>query len=123
MACIPSDDCLEEDFGIVPVESLSCGTPVIAYGKGGVTESVIDGKHGVLFEYQHEESLIDAIERFESKSEFGTFVPSDLHARSLEFSSERLVGMVRETVEQWLQLDTPTKPKEPSVSEKIATSG
>jgi len=55
----------EEDFGIVPVEAQGCGTPVIAYGKGGVLETVIDGKTGVFF-YEHTpQALMDAVARFE----------------------------------------------------------
>lgn len=39
----------EEDFGLVPVEAMSSGTPVIAYGVGGATETIIDGKTGIFF--------------------------------------------------------------------------
>ncbi|SDS06473.1 Glycosyltransferase involved in cell wall bisynthesis [Halopseudomonas litoralis] len=56
----------EEDFGITPVEAMACGTPVIAYGKGGALETVIDGKTGFFFPEQTSESLIQAIERFEN---------------------------------------------------------
>lgn len=56
----------EEDFGIVPVEAQAAGTPVIAYGVGGATETVIDGETGVLFTEQTADSLAAAIERFES---------------------------------------------------------
>jgi len=101
----------EEDFGIVPVEALSCGTPVIAYGKGGVTESVIDGKHGVLFDHQTEDSLIDAIERFESKSGFGAFSPVELHERSLEFSNAKFTESIKTTVAGWLSQGN-TRPSE-----------
>jgi len=54
----------EEDFGIVPVEAMAAGKPVIAYRKGGVTESVLDGKTGLFFDEQTVESLTVAIRRF-----------------------------------------------------------
>ncbi len=54
-----------EDFGIVPIEALSCGTPVIAYGVGGILDSVHHDKQGVLFSEQTRESIIQAIEDFE----------------------------------------------------------
>lgn len=56
----------EEDFGIVPVEVQACGRPVIAYGKGGAKETVLDGVTGVHFGEQTEKSLVEAIKRFES---------------------------------------------------------
>ncbi len=40
----------EEDFGIVPLEAQACGTPVVAYGKGGALESVVGGKTGMFFD-------------------------------------------------------------------------
>jgi glycosyltransferase involved in cell wall biosynthesis len=55
----------EEDFGIVPVEAQAAGVPVIAYGVGGATETVVDGRTGVLFAEQTQRSLVEAIERFE----------------------------------------------------------
>lgn len=57
----------EEDAGIVPLESMACGRPVIAYGKGGVLESIIDGKTGVLFKEQSVPSLSAAIKIFQKK--------------------------------------------------------
>jgi glycosyltransferase involved in cell wall biosynthesis len=56
----------EEDFGIVPVEAMASGRPVIAYGRGGALDTVIDGETGLLFPRQDVESLIDAVERFEA---------------------------------------------------------
>jgi glycosyltransferase involved in cell wall biosynthesis len=56
----------EEDFGLVPIEAMAMGTPVIAYGKWGATETVVDGTTGVFFSPQTPESLNDAIERFEN---------------------------------------------------------
>ncbi len=55
----------EEDFGIVPVEAQAAGVPVIAYGRGGAAETVIDGRTGVLFEEQSARALAGAITRFE----------------------------------------------------------
>ncbi len=55
----------EEDFGIVPVEAQAAGVPVIAYRVGGASESVLDGRTGVLFDEQSAPALAQAIERFE----------------------------------------------------------
>jgi len=57
----------EEDFGIVPVEAQAAGVPVIAYGRGGVRDTVVDGETGVLFGEQTVEALCAAIERFETR--------------------------------------------------------
>ncbi len=55
-----------EDFGIVPIEAMSCGTPVIALNDGGTAETVIDGVNGVHFENQSVVDIVNAVERFES---------------------------------------------------------
>lgn len=54
----------EEDFGIVPIEAMACGTPVIAFGKGGATESIVEGKTGLFFHKQSPEAINEAIELF-----------------------------------------------------------
>lgn len=56
----------EEDFGIVPLEAMAAGTPVIAFNGGGAPEYVIDGQTGVLFDEQKPASLVRAVRRFES---------------------------------------------------------
>ncbi len=58
----PSED---EDFGILPVEAMASGTPVIAYHSGGVIETVIEKKTGLFFHSLSASSLIDAIQKFE----------------------------------------------------------
>ena len=55
----------EEDFGITPVEAQAAGAPVIAFGRGGVAETVVHGKTGVLFSEQTVESLVQAVKSFE----------------------------------------------------------
>lgn len=58
----------EEDFGITSLEAQCFGTPVIAFGKGGSLDTVLDGKTGVLFNDQTKQSLIDTIKRFDTIS-------------------------------------------------------
>lgn len=63
----------EEDFGIIPVEAQACGTPVIAFGKGGALETVLDGETGLFFYEQTEEAICDAVFRFEKDFQFDAF--------------------------------------------------
>ncbi|MDB9525800.1 glycosyltransferase family 4 protein [Oscillatoria sp. CS-180] len=58
----------EEDFGITPVEAQAAGAPVIAYGRGGVTETVLDRKTGLLFTDQTVEAMVSAIKSFATSS-------------------------------------------------------
>ena len=74
-----------EDAGIVPLEAQACGTPVIAYGKGGVLDTVKDGVTGVYFNEQSIASLSDAITRFEQMQ----LDPAEIRAHAEQFSSQR----------------------------------
>ncbi|WP_425033604.1 glycosyltransferase [Pelagibacterium sp.] len=83
----------EEDFGIVPVEVMASGRPVIAYGRGGATETVHDGETGLLFEDQSVEGLLDAVERFE-RSGLADADPYAIAAHTDRFSEQNfLAGM------------------------------
>ncbi len=81
----------EEDFGITPVEAQACGTPVIAYGRGGVRESVIsldsDRPTGVFFKSQTVESIREAIYEFENLGD--RISPIDCRENAMRFSTER----------------------------------
>jgi len=74
----------EEDFGIVPVECMASGRPVIAYGRGGATETVVDGVTGLFFEEQSTEAIAAAPERFEAAQ----FDPAVIAAHARRFSSD-----------------------------------
>jgi glycosyltransferase involved in cell wall biosynthesis len=86
----------EEDLGLSPIEAQACGTPVIAFGRGGVTDTVVTDETGIFFEEQSPESLTEAIERFETIS--GRFDPAAIRAHAEKFSAarfrERLTGHI-----------------------------
>jgi glycosyltransferase involved in cell wall biosynthesis len=77
----------EEDFGIVPIEAQACGTPVIAFGKGAVRETIIENKTGLFFHNQKTQDLVDAINRFENMN--GIFDPYAIRENALRFSIDR----------------------------------
>jgi glycosyltransferase involved in cell wall biosynthesis len=77
----------EEDFGIAPVEAQAAGAPVIAYGRGGATESVIPGETGLFFGEQSVESLGAAVRQFERQA--SRFVPDEIRLTTRRFSRER----------------------------------
>lgn len=76
----------KEDFGIVPLEAMSCGTPVIAYAEGGILETVKENKTGIFFHKQTPNSIIDAVKKFEQKDDFD---PKVIRNHALKFSKER----------------------------------
>ena len=81
----------EEDFGIVPLEAQACGTPVIAFGCGGVLETV---EEGVLFYEQTPEAIREAVLRFESLH----FDPERLRRQALRFDKEEFKNKIRQAL-------------------------
>jgi glycosyltransferase involved in cell wall biosynthesis len=77
----------DEDFGITPIEAQSCGTPVIAYGKGGILETVIENVTGVFFRQQTMEELEEGIARFEKNRD--RFDCANIRKNAERFSKER----------------------------------
>ncbi len=89
-----------EDFGIVPLEAMASGTPVIAFAKGGALESVTENISGIFFYEQNEKSIKDAIKRFE-KIDWNTekivqsvnkFSPARFRVEILHFIDEAWKG-------------------------------
>lgn len=77
----------EEDFGIVPVEMMASGRPVLAYGSGGARDSVVDGETGLFFNEQTVESVIEGVKAMEAW--LPDFDPETALARARDFAPER----------------------------------
>jgi glycosyltransferase involved in cell wall biosynthesis len=88
----------EEDFGILPVEAQACGTPVIAYGCGGVTETVRPGETGLFFHEQTADALAKAVRTFEAARD--RFEPDVLRAQAERFAPERFRSAFHDIVMQ-----------------------
>jgi glycosyltransferase involved in cell wall biosynthesis len=92
-----------EDFGMVPVEAMASGKPVICYARGGVLETIIDGSTGVMFHEQTADCLADAVLRFESQAE--TFDTELIRTHARQFSEPVFKSRFKAFVERALASD------------------
>ena len=104
----------EEDFGITAVEAQACGTPIIAFGKGGALETVrpfgVSRPTGFFFEKQNAKSIIDAVNNFEFYAD--TIDPNDCRHNALKFSVERFNFEIKKYVnEKWQSFNESKKVK------------
>lgn len=84
----------EEDFGIVAVEAQSFGVPVIAYKKGGVLDTVVDGKTGILFKNQNVESLMQAVKKFDRMSFNNRVLKKNVKRFSFNVFKEKILNQI-----------------------------
>lgn len=86
----------EEDFGIVPIEAMAAGMPVVAFAKGGVVDWMKPGITGETFGYQNVKSLAKVLRKFDPKK----YSPKDLLENSERFSNERFQLELKEFVDK-----------------------
>lgn len=94
----------EEDFGISAVEALAAGTPVIAFKKGGALDIVQAGETGLFFENQTVDSLVAAIEAFETiqQQNPNAFLPATLHRKAKRFDKSLFATKIRKIVSDYI---------------------
>lgn len=84
----------EEDFGIVPLEAQACGRPVVALGRGGARETVLDGETGILFDRPDAGGLAAALERVTAVR----FDGDRIRRHAEQFSRERHMEQMRAVI-------------------------
>lgn len=83
-----------EDFGILPIEAMACGTPVIAFAKGGACDFIEENRNGVFFHQQNLNSLIQCLQEFNA----GQFDRNEIVSSTKSFSEERFLEQIKEEI-------------------------
>jgi len=88
---------LEEDFGIMPVEAMAAGKPVIGLKQGGIKETIIEGKTGEFFDQPTVESLVSKLQSFKVSN----YKPEDCRKQAQKFSKERFMKEIKEFIKKY----------------------
>ena len=86
----------EEDFGIVAIEAMASGRPLLAYRGGDIVEHMEEGKMGEYFDFQTKESLIEAVKRFDEAK----YDPTYIRAKAEIFDKERFKATIKDYIEK-----------------------
>lgn len=90
----------QEDFGLVPLEAMACGRPVIAYAGGGALETVVEGETGLLFSQQSAEALATTVRNLDDRR----FDPPTIRAHAAKYDRKRFKAQLRDFIEKrWAQ--------------------
>ena len=89
-----------EDFGLVPLEAMACGRPVIAYAGGGALETVVEGETGLLFSQQSAEALMRTVKNFYDRR----FDPHTIRAHAAKYDRKRFKAQLQGFIDdRWVQ--------------------
>ncbi|MDO5561524.1 MAG: glycosyltransferase [bacterium] len=89
---------IDEDFGIVPIEAMAFGTPVLAHYSGGPTETIIEGKTGLFFKRLDLASLKQTIEKFQESSFNGKVIAAHVQRFSVKNFDKKIMDLIKEHV-------------------------